>query len=316
MRAFYYFLLVGYCAIWALKDVLAKLLLRSMSPEAITIGLSLVATAYAIVMLVASAACQRRDSTRQEMKPRHVYLLMGLSITTVGAILAVVYAVKIAGPVLYTLTDSTSYPMLVALLAWILLGERLGRSVFVAFAIGVTGVLVFQIQTIHGATLAWNWGIPIALLSSLLYALSIVLIKILLEKGARPETILLTRFLAADALLLIYFLLTGSVVVTTRDLWMVCLLGLFGYAIPFHMSFYALKHIPASTFGIFIITVPVFSSVFTALLIPNTHYGWSQLCGGALVVIGMVIVAHHFRRGGAAKPGVFSRGNDERPLST
>ena len=79
-------------------------------------------------------------------------------------------------PLAEAIAISFTAPLAALYLAAIMLDERVGRGAVAASAMGLIGVVVIAAGRVeHGATAASGWGMASVLLSSLLYALNLVL---------------------------------------------------------------------------------------------------------------------------------------------
>ena len=79
-------------------------------------------------------------------------------------------------PLAEAIAISFTAPLAALYLAALMLGERIGRGAVAASAMGLVGVVVIAAGRVeHGATAASGWGIAAVLVSSLLYALNLVL---------------------------------------------------------------------------------------------------------------------------------------------
>jgi S-adenosylmethionine uptake transporter len=79
-------------------------------------------------------------------------------------------------PLAEAIAISFTAPLVALYLAAIMLGERIGKGAVAASAMGLVGVVLIAVARVEGTdTPASGWGIAAVLLSSLLYALNLVL---------------------------------------------------------------------------------------------------------------------------------------------
>jgi len=286
----YYSILTLYCILWALKDVVTRLLLDVTNPVQLTFLLSLFSTVYALIFILARTRAKKEENPYSPKRfsreiTSELFLLSSFSAI---AFLCVVYSIADAGPVLYTLVDNSFYPVFVSILAHVVLREKFPIGMIAGLLVAMVGILVFQLQALEGIQVRLSAGIILAISSSLFYALSITLIKRVLSKGISPEEVMFYRFLVIDILLFLYLLVRAELS-STSNFWQIAILAMVGYALPFYMSFYSLRKVPANIFGMFFLSVPIFSFIFSALLLPGLTFKTTELLGGGLVFVGLLI---------------------------
>lgn len=278
-------LLLLYCLLWALKDVLTKLFLAALDPVSLTFYLSLFSMFFTLMLLVHKQISQPALFFAGRYNALSLFQLGLTGMISAGAFLTVVIAVYLDGPVLYSLVTSGTYPAFAAMMGFLFLDEQFPRRMLFGLGLAIIGVLIFQWEKLQVLDFGFN-GALIAALSALLFALAITLVKQLLKKSITPEELLFSRFLITTILLGLVLWVTGSLG-AAGNLWQLGMLSLLGYTIPFLMSFYALRKVPINLFGIFITTIPIISLLFSLALLPGFSITMWQLLGGVIVLVGL-----------------------------
>lgn len=278
-------LLLLYCLLWALKDVLTKLFLLALDPVSLTFYLSLFSMFFTLILLVHKQFSQPALFFAGRYNTLSLFQLGLTGMISAGAFLTVVIAVYLDGPVLYSLVTSGTYPAFAAMMGFLFLDEQFPRRMLFGLGLAIIGVLIFQGEKLQVLDFDFN-GALIAALSALLFALAITLVKQLLKKSITPEELLFSRFLITTILLGLVLWATGSLG-ATDNLWQLGMLSLLGYTIPFLMSFYALRKVPINLFGIFVTIIPIISLLLSLALLPGFSVTIWQLLGGVIVLVGL-----------------------------
>jgi drug/metabolite transporter (DMT)-like permease len=210
-----------------------------------------------------------------------------LSLFTAGALYFSVLAIDLVGPVSYATTDVVFYAAYVAVISYVLIGERISRSTAIATVISIVGFLVFYFGQGYDLAHLQFSGTIAASASSLFYAFSLVLIKDLLTRGVPPDHLVLYRFLLLGMLSVIILPRTIAAL-PLAVIVSIVLLGVFGYAMLFVIFFYGLRNVPATLVSVFVASSPLFTAFFTWLIIPETTFVVSQGVGLAIILTGLL----------------------------
>ena len=162
---------------WMLLSALAfSLMVVGVKQVGDRLPIAEVVLARALVSLALSYGMARRIGVNPWGRQRGLLLLRGL----VGsAALFCVYAAVVHLPLAAATVLQYLYPTFTALLAWLLLGERLGRRVLVAMGLGWLGVLLVA-QPTASAALPATW-VLVAVAGALLTAVAYVSVRRLAE---------------------------------------------------------------------------------------------------------------------------------------
>jgi drug/metabolite transporter (DMT)-like permease len=127
---------------------------------------------------------------------------------------------------------------------------------------------------------------------ALAWGSSFVFIKIALDEGLPPLTLVTFRLLIATALLLVLLRLSGGRLPRSREaLGRAARLSLLNVAIPFVLIAWGAQHIPSAVAAIVNGTVPLFSIVLAALILHDEPITLNRLGGLALGFAGAVVLA-------------------------
>ena len=272
---------------WAAKDVLAKVSLGYVDPMtfSLIVSLAVVISVFLFIQVKRIIGGRTTQSTTWT-RSMHIRVLL-LSLFTALALYLSIVAIDLVGPVGYAVTDVVFYAIWVALISFLLIGEIISKFTTLATIVSIIGFIVFYLGGVSDNISLQLSGIVAASLSSLFYALSLVIIKDLLSKGVQPENLILYRFLllALLSLLILRRVLASfpySVILS------ILLLGVLGYAVLFMVFFYALRDVPATLISVFVASGPVFIALFTWLIIPGTSYTIIQIGGLAIILFGLL----------------------------
>lgn len=215
-------------------------------------------------------------------------------IAAVGALLAVHWATYF-GAVLETSVASANLityanPILMALIAPILISERLGPRTAGALAVSLAGIaLITVLGPTSGTGAVRGLGVGLAVLSAISYAFLIVLVKKYGE-GIEPLQQVWTHTLVGAALLSPFALLAdGYGAMGPADWGRLALLGVVMTGLSGFIYVAALRWVPATEAGILSYMEPV-SAAILAVLILGEQMTWAIVAGGLLIVASGVAV--------------------------
>ena len=280
-------LLIGAAASWGVGTVVSKQVLDELAPMALlTIQLTTSTVCLATLSLLVRTKIQW---SRQLLKAGSLgFLNPGLA-----------YALGLVG--LTYISASTSVllwaaePVLILVLAIALLGERPSRNVLLAMVIAIAGVLLVVFQPgVSGSAL----GVGITLAAVGLCAFYTVA-----ARALKVDDSVLAVTLLQQGAALLFALMVSSVLIVTTDFtytassastvspttWVAAIVsGVLYYALAFWLYLNGLRHVKASTAGMFLTLIPVFG-VATAHLVGERMTA-RQWVGAALVIGGVSLV--------------------------
>ena len=201
---------------WMLLSALAfSLMVVGVKQVGDRLPIAEVVLARALVSLALSYGMARRIGVNPWGRQRGLLLLRGL----VGsAALFCVYAAVVHLPLAAATVLQYLYPTFTSLLAWLLLGERLGRRVLVAMGLGWLGVLLVAHPT-ASAALPATW-VLVAVAGALLTAVAYVSVRRLAE-SEHPAVIIFYFPLVAVPMSLPLVLLEPVLPTPGELLWLV-----------------------------------------------------------------------------------------------
>ncbi|NPV59194.1 MAG: EamA family transporter [Actinobacteria bacterium] len=191
-------------------------------------------------------------------------------------------------------------PVFVALLAPMLLGERLEGTTIVALALAVAGMFLIALTGQDGGTALNGPGILYALTAAVSYALLLVILK-KLRRDTPTLTITLYQT-GVNALLLLPFCAFRDFQVSTGGWVSLIVLGTVHTAFAGLVYVHAVKKVKAQHVGIIAYLEPLSSVVF-GLIFLGEHPGWQDLAGGVLIIAAGAMVIRRAWAGGAGEPG-------------
>ena len=281
------FLILLFYLGWAAKNVVIEITLSDIEPLDLTLAVSLVVVLSAIpIIFVQNRRRERRIWNWFTNKAVTAKLAL-VSVTTAVAMYTTIAAIDLIGSFAYAVTDVIAYAISLSILSFLFLGERISPSVVQATIISVIGFLIFNLGSNRESGSLQLVGILVAVIASLFWAISIILIKQMLTEGVSPEELVFFRFLLLAFLALI--IIPGDLVkLSLPVLIQILLIGIFGYAILFMVFFYGLRDVSPPIVAVFVASGPLFTAIFTWLLIPGTRYTGIQMAGLATIMFGLL----------------------------
>jgi drug/metabolite transporter (DMT)-like permease len=294
-----YTLVTIYFLGWSLKDVVIKTNLDFVNSATLSMVVSLAALLSAFLLLQLKRLLARRQGSegldpgqgggqRSRIWRRPVLIKITLLNLGMGAALYTsTVAIELLGPVNAAVIDVLIYPSCLLLISRLLLRERVSQPVLYGLLIAIGGFAIFYSGSfsLHGLT---PGPLLMVMLASGCYAAVLSLIKALLNHGLHPEEIVFCRFLLLGLLALV--VLPRSLPQLPAGVWIsLLLLGMLCYTLLSTLFYYGLKGVSATVVTIFVAASPLFSAIFTWLLIPGTRYTLLQGLGLAIIVGGLLV---------------------------
>ncbi len=274
-------------AIWASTFINIKVVLLQMPPNTIAFLRFLVASLVLGLYLLCrrQPAIQRRDWLR--------LAACGLTGVTMYNFLqnqGLRYAGSTDAAILAAMA-----PVFLALLAWLLLKERISRLQTLGIAIALAGsVLVATNGTLAGFALnpLRLYGDFLILLTGLAWAIYSTLVKTLLERYPATTVLAYTTFAGTLFLLPLSLVeLPINFAAVTLSGWLSILyLGLFASALAYLIWNIALSRVPAVTAAAYIYLIPVLTAIMAAVYyrqLPSLYI----VAGGLIVLLGTYLAS-------------------------
>lgn len=190
-----------------------------------------------------------------------------------------------------SILDATSTFFAILLAHFLLKNEPLTPRKLLGCLVGFGGVILVNLQGGLGTSSSFSLqGEGMVLLSAALYGLSSVTLKWITPK-ASPTAITAYQLLFGSAvLLLIGFLLGGSVTGFTLKSILLLLYMAFLSAVAFSLWTTLLKYHPVGTISVYSFSIPVFGSLLSGLLLHEDIFSWMNLVALLLVSLGIILV--------------------------
>lgn len=267
---------------WGWTFVATKIVLAYVTPVEL-LGLRLL-TALPVLFVII-----RIKRVRLQFSPRgRKQLLIGSAIITCH------FLIQITG-LQYTSATNTGWiisvtPLVMALLAWLILKERLGAKEFGGIVIATIGILLL-VSRGDFSSLSWMSSIGdwLVLISAHTWALYTIATRDLSREG-NPLGVTLMVFLPPGVLTLLYmtYLSDWTAFLTMPlEAWIALLfLGIVGMALAHWFWQEGVAEIGAARAGLYLYLEPIAT---TALAVPylGEQFTWATGVGGALVIAGV-----------------------------
>jgi len=247
----------------------------------------------AVRMLVAAAlllagARLVAGSVRVARRDRWRAVAMGVAMAAFQA--TYFAAIPLTGIAVAALIAICSSPLLIAALAALFLGERLGARVFLALGLGVAGtaLLIAGPGLAAGLSPRFVAGVLLALAAGLAYAVYVVVAKAALL-GTAPLPLAGANFTVAALVLAPALLLPGA----TRQIelgwpWMLYL-GVVATAGAYTVYTLGLRDVPATAAGVASLLEPLTATLLGVLLF-GERLGAAGVAGGVLLFAALALV--------------------------
>ena len=227
--------------------------------------------------------------------------VIGLGATSLG-FFGMFHAAEFLSPGTATVIANTQ-PLMAAMLAHLLLGERLNLRGKLGLAVGFAGIVLIAFPELLSPTRS-NSAIGIAYIA--LAALGITLSNVFIKRLAGTVDPLMAMgmqlLIGAVPLAFIAALTeTPGNLQWTREFIVVLLtLALFGTSLVYWLWFSILESVELSKANVFSFLIPVFGLALGAVFFAE-HIGWPELAGAGLTILGLDLVV---RRGLVDRNGV------------
>jgi DME family drug/metabolite transporter len=271
--------MVAACAgSWGIIGILVREI--DLAPMVIVFfRVALAAGAVALALLV----LRRLDLLRRP--PPAVHLLGVLLAVHWSLYFAAIKETSVASAVLITYAA----PIFMALLAPVLIRERVPRTSAAALAVSMAGIALITLSGGSGSGAVRPLGVALAVLAAITYAFLIVLLKKYASR-VDPVTVAVHESTAAAVVLSPALLLAGVSLDATEAGYLLLLgAGLTGLAGIVYLT--ALRWIPATTAGILAYVEPVSAALLAALLLGEPLTAGIVVGGLAIVAAGVVVAA-------------------------
>ena len=230
-----------------------------------------------------------------QLSVRQWQLLLGMGACIASYQVCYFCAVPLAGVAVTALVAICSSPVLIALMAALLLGERLTRWVYLSLGLGVAGtaLLVLGPGAVTAST-GFLWGVLLAFGAALSYAGYAVIAKVALG-GISPVAIAAYGFTTAALLLTPILGLQPAWPNFVPALPWLLYLGLVTTGIAYGIYMLGIRHTSATVAGIAVLLEPLTATLIGVGLFKEAIGGVGWLGGGLLLGAIAILVIHQQR---------------------
>lgn len=207
-----------------------------------------------------------------------------------GCLFAAVRETSVASAILVTY----SAPIMIAILAPLVLRERVSRRSAAALGVSAAGVAAIALAGGGAGGSVRLVGVGLALLAALAYAVVVVGAKQVMSSDVDPLRLVIWQGAAAAAALS-PGALAGGYSLGGREVGYLLLLGVVVAGIPGVAYGFALRVVPATTAGILGYLEPLSAVVLAAVLLDERVGAWTLVGGAAIVAAGVVVVLEDAR---------------------
>lgn len=276
--------LTGAAAAWGVATVIAKRALAEIPPLTllpIQLGISVALLAVVLVIQrqdLTLPAALRRLGLLGVLNPGISYALGLLGLTFIAASLSV----------LLWATE----PIMILLLAWLVLGDRISKQVVVGALLALAGVLLVVFEP-------GSQGQPVGVALTLFGVVACAIYTVITKKWMVAESTLQVVALQQASALVFSVLLLGvstwagygaASVTISAEAWLSALVsGALYYAAAFWLYLTGLRRINAATAGLYINLIPVFGIAASYALL-GERLSSRQWLGAILIVTTMFVV--------------------------
>ena len=222
--------------------------------------------------------------------------IVGLGATSMG-FLGMFHAAEFVSPGIATVIANTQ-PLLAAVLAGVILNERLTTRGKVGLALGFVGILVITSpQLFSGGQENYIIGIAYIILAALGVTVSNVLIKRIAGNVDALMAMGLQMLIGSIPLAPVAWAMEDPTAIQWSSTFVGALLGLslFGTALVYWLWFSVLEKTPLNRANAFSFLIPIFGLSMGALFYGET-LSWLQLVGIALTILGVSMVTYQGTR--------------------
>lgn len=221
--------------------------------------------------------------------------VLGISIALTANLFLYFLAIRYTG-VAVAIFLSYLAPLYLAFVAPRILHEATERVVYVALAVGLTGMALILVPglVLKGMQLSMP-GLLYAWLAGVMYMVYLLFAKSLRNLRVRSTAVVLAQSVFVGAVMLAPGLFAAAAAhyhVTGRDLLMAALLGLVTTAFSFSLFLHGMRYLRVQHTGIMGYLEPVSAPLYALLFLGQVPSGWTIAGGAFIVAAGLLLVAY------------------------
>jgi drug/metabolite transporter (DMT)-like permease len=179
-------------------------------------------------------------------------------------------------------------PVWVGLLSWLILKKRSGWVFWAGTAVAIAGMVIL-VGLSNLLTLKLNVGVMFALISSLLYAIYILITKNALQKVDTLTFMFYNMLAAAIFLFAVGIIRTETLSGFSGYTWLILILtGLFCQLIGWITINYAIKHLESTQVSLTLLSQSLVTALIAMLILHET-LAFNEILGGFTILVGIAI---------------------------
>lgn len=251
---------------------------------------------WCVALLVFLPFCWQQIRTDWPVLRQHLPMLFFLSLTGVAGFNTLLYIALHYTTSINASLVNTSTPIIIYLITFFVLREKLTRNQLIGIAISLIGVICIISKGSIAALLAFSFNKGDLLVIAAVICWSIYSILIKKTAGQLPGNTTFAATIVIGIILLFPFFLYETFWSGAQAVWSVSsfatilYVGIMASIAAFLSWNTAVARVGAAHAGVFLNLIPVFASLFAVLFL-HEYIAWYQLLGGAFVVTGVYISA-------------------------
>lgn len=283
-----YILLILATMIWGGNFVIGRAIIDELPPYTLSFLRWLLATLI-FIPFVWSEIVAKREQLLKHWRP---LLLMGL--TGVAGFNTLLYVgLNYTTSINASLVNTTA-PVIFSALAYFILKEEINKNQVQGIILSLTGVLLIFSQGSLDIllTFSFNIGDLIVLTAVIIWALYSIIIKHNTHKLPQLSSLAVTMVIGVVALFPFFFweffIVEKAVVWSLGSVATIGYVGVFASVVAFLSWNSAVSQIGPGKAGIFLLLIPVFTTIFAIIFIGES-LKWYQFVGGILAITGIYL---------------------------
>ncbi len=286
------FFIVLTAVLWGTAGIASRFIYGMSDLSSIWVATWRVALAAPLLLLLCTVMVGGDWWRVQSRRDLGIMGLLGLGMA--GYQLCYFQAIAEMGVTIAVLVDLCSAPIMVALLAGILLGERLTMPTFVALVVAIVGtaLLILAGPAANSSNVqVTTSGVLLALGAGFFYAVMTLCGRVLSRRYHPLQPITLAFSFAAVLMLVAASLTVGGSLAYALPVWgWLLYLGVVPTALGYFFFLSGLKTVSATVASVATLLEPLTAAVLAWLLF-DERLGAGGIVGGVLLLISMVILA-------------------------
>ncbi|MDW7673446.1 MAG: DMT family transporter [Bacillota bacterium] len=283
-----YFLLVIATLIWGGNFVIGRAIAEYIPPYTLSF-LRWVAALVVFLPIAWSKIYEEKDVIKENWLP-----LLWMAVTGIAGFNTLLYiALHYTTSINASLVNTTA-PIIIAVLSFLIIGERLKRNQIIGVILSVVGVIIIfsqgSLEVLLGLT--FNAGDLIMVAAVIVWGLYSILVRHYVNRLSMYAT--LAAAMVMGVVVLFPFFIWESFYAGKHIIWnlysslTIVYVGVLASVVAFVAWNTAVGEIGAAKAGIFLNLIAIFAAIF-AILFNNEQLTWYQVVGGSVAVLGVYL---------------------------